>query len=256
MAHALGYLRAFVPLLTKQATRSVALRVSAAMIAMGWFSIVHAQTSSTPPVVRFTVFSAKPIEGLSVIPRAGASPQKLQFFPTARSARLEYRGPMPLRFVDANSGAVVAEANIPSGIADVFLLFAASETPAGATPTALRYQISVLDDGAIRHGPGGLAMINLSGLALSGTVNNEKVTLKPGLSPTLTIGGSAKIAFSTMFKNRPYQAYAGAVTLGRTDRALLILFPPFYKGSLEVQSRVLIDQPPGTAAAKPPVPKR
>jgi hypothetical protein len=33
------------------------------------------------------------------------------------------------------------------------------------------------------------------------------------------------------------------VPLGPRQRALLILFPPFYAGSLEVQSRLLIDEP-------------
>jgi len=160
---------------------------------------------------------------------------------------------MPLRFVDAATGAVVAEATIPAGLHEALLLFTATEAGSSGTK-ALRYQISVLDDGAGRQGPGGLAIINLSELALSGTVNSEKVTLKAGLNPTLAIGRSAKITLSTVFKNRSYQSYASTVSLGRNERALLILFPPFYKGGLEVQSRLLLDQPPvapGTAAQSP-----
>jgi hypothetical protein len=90
-------------------------------------------------------------------------------------------------------------------------------------------------------------------------VNGEKVTVNAGLNPTMKVGRSAKIAFSTMSKGRSYQSYAGTVALERNERALLILFPPFYQGSLEVQSRLLVDQPPGTAAPKsptPPAPKR
>jgi hypothetical protein len=207
-------------------------------------SFVTAQP--TLQAVRFTVFSAKPIEGLSFVPRANAPAVKLAFYPTARSPRYDYRGPMPLRFVDAESGAVVAEATIPVGISDALLLF----SPAAATAGKLRYQIAVLDDGVARHGSGGLAIINLSGLALSGTVNKEAVTLQPGLNPTLKVGPAAKIVLQTQSKGRTYQAYAGAAALKATERALLILFPPFYQGSLEVQSRLLVDQPPGTAAAK------
>ena len=135
-----------------------------------------------PPPVRFTVFAAKPIAGLTFTPRANAEPQQLPFYPTARSARAEYRGAMPLRFTDSASGAVVAEATIPAGMRDVLLLF----TPLAAAPaaggTGLRYQVAVLDDSAARHAAGGLAIINLSGLALSGTVNEENVTLQPGLN--------------------------------------------------------------------------
>jgi hypothetical protein len=222
--------------------------------------MVRAQTSAPVPSVRFTVFSVKPIADLSFAARAAAAPQKLVFQPTARSPRYEYRGAMPLYFVDATSGAVVAEANIPPNIHDALLLFTPMESASPVktekgSVAPLRYQVAVLDDAAARHGPGALAILNLSGLALSGTVNNERVTLKAGLNPTLAVGRSAKVTLSTAFKNRTYQSYANTVTLGRNERALLILFPPFYKGSLEVQSRLLIDQPPGTATPAGGTPK-
>lgn len=217
--------------------RAVLLVTGLASLAL--VSPVSAQVPA--PAIRFTVFASQPIKELAFVPRANATAQKVQFYPTARSPRYEYRGAMPLRFVDETTGAVVAEAAIPAGLRDPLLLFSASD--AGAKG-GLKYQIAVLDDGAARHGPGGLAIINLSGLALAGTVNGEKVTLQAGLNPTLPAGKSAKIALSTVFKGKTYQAYTGAATLGRNERALLILFPPFYKGALEVQSRLLIDQPP------------
>jgi hypothetical protein len=106
--------------------------------------------------------------------------------------------------------------------------------------------------GAARHGVGGLAIINLSGLALSGSINKDKITLTPGLNPTVTIARSATITLSTPFKNRSYQSYASTVSLGRNERALLILFPPFHKGGLEVQSRLLLDQPPAATGSSAP----
>ena len=201
------------------------------------------------PPVRFTVFAAKPIADLAFAPRPNAAPEKLVFQPTARSARHEYRGPMPLRFIDHTSGAVVAEADIPASMRDALLLFipiqpATSTSAAKGSTASLRYQVAVLDDAATRHGPGGLAILNLSGLTLNGTVNNERVTLKPGLNPTLNVGRTAKTTLTSVFKNRTYQAYAGTTALKANERALLILFPPYYQGSLEVQSRLLIDQPP------------
>ncbi|MES2694667.1 MAG: hypothetical protein V4773_14425, partial [Verrucomicrobiota bacterium] len=99
------------------------------------------------PAVRFTVFSAKPITDLAYAPRLGAPPQKMQFYPTARSPRYEYRGLMPLRFVDATTGATVAEASVPSDLREPLLLFspleeaAAAASASGGKP-ALRYQIA------------------------------------------------------------------------------------------------------------------
>jgi hypothetical protein len=226
---------------------------------VGLLLATFASAEVAPPsaAIRFTVFSAQPIKEVSFVPRANTPPQPVQFFPTARSPRYEYRGAMPVRFVDTNSGAVVAEAIIPAGVRDALLLFSPMEPAAGAVaapgvPAERRYQIAVLDDGAARHTAGGLAIINLTGLALSGTVNTEKVTLKAGLNPTLAVGRSAKIALNTVSQKRTYQGYTGTATLGRNERALLILFPPFYKGAHEVQSRLLLDQPPGAAGATTP----
>lgn len=198
---------------------------------------------------RITVFSSRPISDLVFVPRPAAPKQKLTFYPTARSPRYEFRSPMPLRFTDATTGAVVAEATIPPDIRDALLLFSPI-TPVPAS--GVRYQISILDDGVLRHGPGGLSILNLSGLALSGTVGTEDVNLQAGLSPTLILKSSAKVVLRTSDKGRSYQAYAETISLKKSERALLILFPPFYKGSHEVQSRLLVDQP----AAPPSAPAR
>jgi hypothetical protein len=252
MAHALGYLSG-VERVDPNALEPVGVNrfhpraiLCALLLAVFPGASLRAQPAGPPPV-RFTVFAAKPIANLTFAPRPNTPPQKLQFFPTARSARAEYRGPMPLRFTDAESGAVVAEATIPPGLTDVLLLF--SPLPAAPKSGGLRHQVAVLDDSLARHAAGGLAIINLSGLALSGTVNQENVTLAPGLNPTLAVGRSATIALRTQFKGRTYQSYAGSAALKAGERALLILFPPFYAGSLEVQSRLLVDQP-GAAAKK------
>lgn len=256
MAHALGYLS------RSAGSLAAILRGPGGTAALLFLALVGllsgaASASAQPaiPSIRFSVFSSKPIKDVGFAPRAGVAPQTLAFAPTARSPRYEFRGPMPLRFVDVTTGQVVAEATIPAGIRDALLLFSpidASAPAAGKGTETLRYQVAVLDDSAARLAPGSLSIVNLSGLALSGTVNQEKVALQPGLNAPLSVGRAAKIALRTTFKGRSYQSYAGTAALGRNDRALLILFPPFYAGSLEVQSRLLIDPPPGTAVAAPP----
>jgi hypothetical protein len=208
--------------------------------------------ASADQPLHFTVFSAKPITGLGYAPRAGAAAAHVQFYPTARSPRYDYRGAMPLRFTDG-SNTVVAEAVVPSEIHDALLLFAAIDPPAGDAPKAastLKYRVAVLDDGAARNAAGGLAVINFSGLALGGTIAGKEVTLKDGLNPVQAVGRSAKIVLKTTLKGRSFQAYAEDVKLKKNERALLIFFPPFYKGSLEVQSRLLIDEPPAAATGK------
>lgn len=189
--------------------------------------------------IRFTVFSARPIAGLSFVPGTDADLEELEFFPTARSPRYEYRGPAPLVFLGSD-GRVAAEARIPEGMNDVLLLFIPAGGPAGAQ--SLLYRIAVIDDTAVRHGAGGFVIIDLSELPLSGTVNRRPVTLRPGLNSVIPVGTDVRVVLRTEFRGRSYQAYAHAFELGPGERALLILFPPYYLGSLEVQSRLLRDE--------------
>ena len=212
----------------------------AAVLAIGAALLTPGRAASAEQAVRFTVFASRTASGLSFSPRVGQPSVRVVVYPTARSPRYEYRGPMPLRFQDAKSGVVVAEATVPPSITEALLLFVPLE-PLPAT--GLRYQVFVLDDSSARQAPGSLALINFSGLEMSGTIDGQSVTLVTGLNPVQTIGRSAAVALRTTLNGRSYQAYAGTIELKNSERALLLLLPPFYKGSLEVQSRLLIDSP-------------
>jgi hypothetical protein len=209
-----------------------------------WLLLATLGAAAEPPpasrLLRFTVFSAAPIEDVAFVPRPEAVPQKIVFYPTARSPGYEVRGMMPLKFFDSNSGAVVAEAVVPPEIHEALLLFA---TTSGGSATGRRFRVFVLDDGIARHGPRGLAIVNLSGLELTGTAGRQNVGVAAGLNPTLAIGRSTAVTLRTLFRDRSYQSFGATIELQPGERALLILFPPFYPGSLEVQSRLLIDMP-------------
>lgn len=189
--------------------------------------------------VRFTVFSARPVSDLAFHPQPGAPAENLEFYATARSPRYEYRGAMPLQFLDPD-GALVAEADIPTTMRDVLLLFMPATAPALSGKRS--YRIGVIDDSAARHGPGGLVLINLSGLQLTGIVNRRAVILAAGSNPPIAAGPQIAMTLRTVFNGRSYQAFAHEFDLAPGERALLILFPPFYPGSLEVQSRLLRDE--------------
>ncbi|MES1166364.1 MAG: hypothetical protein ABUL68_00035 [Pseudomonadota bacterium] len=198
--------------------------------------------------VRFTVFSAVPVEGLLAGLKPDAPREPVVFYPTARSPLYTYQGSNPLRFyrvratgVAADPGfELAAEVVIPPTVHEALLLFAPVAPREGP-----RYRVYVLADGVAHHAPGWIAIINFSGLALGGTIEAKAVALKDGLNPPVNIGRSAKIVLRTPFNGRSYQSYADTVELGRGERALLILFPPYRAGSLEVQSRLLRDEPGG-----------
>lgn len=192
--------------------------------------------------VRFTVFSPRAVNGLTFTPLPGQAPKHLGLYPTARSPRYDYLGVMPLRITDAQTNTVVAEATVPQEITTALLLL----LPLEPAPVAgLRYQTYVLDDTTARQSAGTLAIINFSGLELVGTLDGKPLALTAGLNAATPLGRSALLTLRTKVKNRTYQAYAGNVELGKNERALLLLLPPFYRGSQEVQSRLLIDAPGG-----------
>lgn len=216
-------------------------------LALAFVSVVAgAQPALSEQRLHFTVFCSKPAVGLAYTPRVGQAAVPLVFYPTARSPRYERRGAMPLNVIDARTNTVVAQATVPPEMTDAFLLLVPIE-PMPATE--LRYQVYVLDDGAGRQPPGSLAIINFSGLVLSDTVDGKSVTLQPGLNPARPVKRGVPLTLRTTLKTRSYQAYSDLIELGKNERALLILWPPFYKGSLEVQSRLLVDAPSVPTAA-------
>jgi hypothetical protein len=229
-------------------------RLPAWLMLAGWLVAGLAAPAAAQPVaapaVRFTAFAARPLTDVAFVPRPGATLQKVQFAATARSPSYEYRGAAPLRFIDPATRAVIAEAAIPPQLGHVLLLFTPLAPSAPVADGGLRYQVAVLDDSPARHAAGTLAVVNLSGTALSGTVNDRAVTLRAGLNAAIPVGRSARMRFTTMRNQRAYQAYVGTATLGAGERALLLLFPPFYPGTFEVQARLLLDKPGATAPVK------
>lgn len=232
-------------------SRATVVRILLAAVLLALYVVPESRAAApvAGQVVRFTVFGQRPSGEVAFTPKAGAAPQKLRFYPTARSPRYEYRGPMPLRFVDPETNAVIAEATVPPGSAEVLLVFSPI---AEKSPGPRRAQVTVVEDSFARHPAGTLTILNLSGLALTGTVNDRTVTPEPGLNAPVPAGRTVAVRLTTTVKGRVLQSYAGTSALGREERALLVLFPPFNAGSAEVQGRLVVDKA-GTVA---PVPAR
>jgi hypothetical protein len=215
-----------------------------------------APDSAEPGVkVHFTVFSAVPITGLGFRAKPDAPPTPVAFYPTARSPRYEYVGANPLRFQSIPTAAdgataefkALAEVTFAPTMREAFLLF---EPMLPAAREGVRYRVYVLDDSTVRQGPGTLTFVNLSGLPLSGSAGRSFVNLRDALVATFTVGHSAPVALKVPYGGRNYQAYGETIDLEPGERALLILFPPFRAGSLEVQSRLLIDKPAEAESGK------
>lgn len=190
--------------------------------------------------LRFAVFGPSEIRELSFQPQPGAPAVALVPSPTARSPRYSYRGGPSIRFSGTQDGKVVAQAVIPTGLSDVLLLFLPRAEVAKAGPA---YEVVVLDDSVGALGVGALAIVNLSGLPLSGTLGNQALTLRDGWNAAGSVSRGARIVLSTKVNGREFVAYEGGLSLRPGERALLILQPPFYAGSPQVRATLLVDQP-------------
>lgn len=152
---------------------------------------------------------------------------------------------MPLRFYDETTGNVVAEAVIPPEMKEALLLFAPIEP---APVSGFRYRIAVLDETGLRSGPRGLTIINLSGLALTGTVGKETVALEAGLNPTIALASATKVVLRTSAKGRSIQSYADTVLLKKMNGRSCSFSRPSTKAHLrsnrDCSSRELRRRPP------------
>lgn len=194
------------------------------------------------PPVHFTVFSASPVAGLAYRPKPEGELHAVEFYPTARSPRYVYESAEPLRFFSTGEGAstVAAEVALPPEVTELLLLFAPLVPRTEGGPL---YRVYVLDDGAARRAGGTLAIVNFSGLELRGMVDGRAVMLREGLNAALSVGPSSQVELSVHFRGRSYRSYVDTIVREAGERALLILLPPFSPGSVEVQSRLLIDVP-------------
>ncbi|MFZ9745372.1 MAG: hypothetical protein ACO3G4_01930 [Opitutaceae bacterium] len=187
--------------------------------------------------LRFSVFSPRPPAEASYLAAPGQPPTRLRFYPLARSPRYEYRGPATLRLIAPQDRAPLAEAEIPAGMANPLIVLLPEEQAAG------RWRALVLDDGETRFRAGQLVLVNVSGLALEGTLGGRPLKTGPGPNPALAVPRTGQLVLRTSSRGASYQALATELKLAEGERALLLLLPPLRAGTFAVQYRLLVDRP-------------
>ena len=163
--------------------------------------------------LRFTVFAGSSIADLGFVqhpPKGPPVTTSVTFYPMSRSPQYRYRGPMPLEFIDTTNKNVVATVTIPDEMTTPLFIFTAKAASAGES----KYQVLIIDDSLVAHRPQGLAILNLSGLALEGSVNRRPVTLRAGLNDVISVGGSTSVQFRTEFRGKSYLAFSDTVSVG------------------------------------------
>ena len=196
--------------------------------------------------VEFSVYCMQRLEGLRFTNAEGRT-ETLRFYSSSRSPKYNYLGTSPIKIFRerAMPGALqpkaieripVAEAWIPQSARKLLLVFLANPHPAG-----LQYIVYSFDDSLANLPVGHIAIFNLSGFTLHGSIGSRPVLLKAGPSISYPLRDDiTDLRFGTYFGDRFRQTYSSPVILTDNQRAILFFYPPYLKGSPEIQPRLLI----------------
>jgi len=222
------------------------------LISCAWLSAPWLLAQTTGPerfiTLRFTAHAVSSLPELVLFePKTNDMARAITFYTSARSPVYDYVGTNPVVFFNealpVNPGEpmqrkMIAQAMVPESVTQPLFIFfknPAAENDAKAVP----FLVYVFDDSAANLPPGQISLINVSGLEFAGRFNDQVLPIKAGLTPHIILGRSAHIELRTQVAKRYYQSYASTQTLTARERALMLLLPPFNKGSVEVQVRIL-----------------
>jgi hypothetical protein len=190
--------------------------------------------------VRVSVFSVDAVEPGALAIVTGPSDRErllpLTMFPGAKSATYEYVGNGVMQIVETATRRPVSVVEFPEDMTDAFLIL---QSVAGAQ----RLKAIVLDDSVTKHRLGQLVVLNLTGHELSGTLGRRQVRLPTGYSGPFDVGPSVKISMTRMLNSRSYHVYGDTIKVPRDSRAILLLLPAVYRGSVEARVALLVDSP-------------
>ena len=193
--------------------------------------------AANPPIV-FTVFSPEPLTGLSYRPRPDRAPEPLVFYPTARSPDYAYAGPSRLELLVGQDAKHAGEVVLPKGVHRLLLIVTPRPGPNGAR----RLHVTWVSDGSASHPAGTLRLINDSGIRLTGLLGQRSVSMESGADRLIPAESGTDINLRAQVKGRSYQACSLAIRVPPAERALLLLLPPYQRGAVEVQWRLLVDK--------------
>ncbi|MFP4156610.1 MAG: hypothetical protein ACLFU4_03245 [Opitutales bacterium] len=215
--------------------------------------LLHGQTGEeNEPVIRakFTVYSLERFEGLKYLQGDRSTAASVNFFSSSRSPVYEYEGPNPIVFFKEFAGPkaseagdlrrrVVGQISIPEpGGEYLFIFFPDSQ---GGDD---RYAIYPLPDSPRELPYGTIRFFNATSFTLHGIVGGDRVRFPPGPSEPFRVrGGQLSVGFGFTHEGKFHQSFNSPLNLESGARGLLMIFPPFVKGSAILQTRFLQDHP-------------
>ena len=214
-------------------------------------SVLSAQAEEAPIInVDFTVYSMQRLKALHFLHGDRAESSPLTFYSSARSEKYQYEGVNPIIFFketpaptpenpDAVTRNKVAEVNIPTpGGEYLFIFFSDYRGDQEA------YKIYPLNDSTQALPYGAIRLFNATSFTLEGVLGKERIKLEPGPSKFYRVGnGLVSLGLGFRHGDKFHQSFNSPLELNNDARGLMMIFPPFVKGSAVVQTRFLKETP-------------
>jgi len=195
-----------------------------------WAGDLQAQTPAAPPRLvsfQFTVFALGGMDGVSYLPKEGATAQPLKFYSAYRSPAYHYKGGEQMRFfaptTEGNPPVSIAVYTVPEGAKSLLLLFFPKTTPSDA---GLKYDVYGVDDSADKVPAGCFSTINVSGREYAAQYGPTRITIPQGLGVAHGGKGRVRLLLASQIDGGWMPAGRHEFIMGTQERVTLIFYPP------------------------------
>ena len=204
------------------------------------------------PILRadFTVYSLKRPSDISFINGDRKSATPVTFYSSSRSEKYTYEGPNPIIFFKETPAPTetdtypvqrkkVAEIALPGSGGEFLFIFFPTE---GSEDES--YRIYPLDDSTSAFPFGAIRLFNATQFTLEGILGRERIRLEPGPSKAYRVNSyKTTLGLGFRYNDKFHQSFNSPLELETDARGLMMIFPPFVKGSAIVQTRFIRESP-------------
>jgi hypothetical protein len=174
----------------------------------------------------------------------------LKFYSSVRSEEYQYEGVNPIIFFketpaptaddpNAIQRTKVAEVNIPAPGGKFLFIFFPDKSSDKET-----YNVYPLDDSTQALPYGSIRLFNATQFTLEGVLGRERINLKPGPSESYRVNGNkVSLGLGFRYDGEFHQSFNSPLELNKGARGLMMIFPPWVKGSAIVQTRFIKENP-------------
>lgn len=197
----------------------------------------------------FNVFALGGAKGLTYVPKKSVPAKGLRFYSAYRSPVYQYQGSPTLSFYDKTAADVnqpVATYRIPEGSVSLLLLFFPRETPSA---DGIRYDVYGVDDSAVKTPAGSFSTINISGREYVAQYGGNRIAIPQGVGAAYPGKAHVVLRLASQVDGLWIPAGKHDFNMAKSDRVILIFYPPASRTGVYPIIRRLVDRSPSADEA-------